>query len=126
MIKSDNNYQGVIIEESLSNKKILDKLIITKTEIFPVTEKNKTPWLSKWTLHHVEIHPAIADKIANELCETINSKQSWYADFKNANTHYVIFKHKVFVIDRDKANQYQEAKEYGKRLGIPDYQLDFI
>ncbi len=126
MITMANIYKGVIIEESLIDKKILDSLIITKTEIFPVTERNKTPWLSKWTLHHVEIHPGIAHKLAYDLSESINSEQTWYADFKNANTHYVIFKHKVFEIDREKPEQYQKVKEYGKLKDIPDYQLDFI
>jgi hypothetical protein len=50
------NYTGIIIEESLMDKSILDEVNIVKTEIEPVTEGHKTPWVKhdlypkKWTL----------------------------------------------------------------------------
>ncbi len=117
------DYQGVIIEESLGNKDILDKLKIINTKISPVTEKHQTPSLKQWTMHTVEIPEADAQVIAEELAEKILGR--WYADYKNDENHYIIFKNKIFRIDRKSKEQYEEASRYGITLGIPDYQVDF-
>lgn len=121
------NYQGVIIEESLKNKKIFKKIKIISTKVEPITEEHKTPWLSQWTLHTVEIAEnetqAIAEAISKSLDYSHNS--SWYADYKNETHHYIIFRDKIFYIDRTSKEQYDEAKRYGISLGIPEYQLDF-
>ncbi|MFA6446381.1 MAG: hypothetical protein WCW14_04010, partial [Candidatus Paceibacterota bacterium] len=53
------------------------------------------------------------------------SEHPWYADFKNKKTHYIIFRDKVFKIDRTSKEQYDEVKRYGISLGIPPYQVDF-
>lgn len=119
------NLRGVIIEESLENKDILQKLKIIKTKVEKVTEEHKTPWLKKWTLHTVEIPEEKADSMAKELSKSLDSKHSWYADFKNNMLHYIIFRNKVFKVDRSKPEQYGNVTKYGLTLGIPDYQLDF-
>ena len=121
------NYQGVIIEESLENKDILKGINITKTEIEPVTESHQTPYLKQWTLHTVDIPEEKAQEIAEKLSKSLSSDHDddWYASFKNDETHYIIFKNKVFRIDRTSKEQYEEAKQYGISVGIPDYQVDF-
>lgn len=119
------NYKGVIIEESLENKNILKDVKILSTNVEPVVEKHKTPWLKQWTLHTVEIPEDKADALADGLSKALESEHNWYADFKNETTHYIIFKNKVFKIDRTSKKQYDEAKEYGTSLGIPPYQVDF-
>ena len=116
---------GVIIEESLENKNVLNKVRIINTKIEPVTKKHKTPWINRWTLHTVEIPEHGADKIAEELSKNLDSQHNWYADFKNKKHHYIIFRNKVFYIDRMNKKQYDEAKKYGLSLGIPEYQVDF-
>lgn len=120
-----NKFEGVIIEESLENKDILKRIKILKTKIEPVVEKHKTPWLNQWTLHAVEIDGSNADIVADEISKALESEHSWYADFKNNKTHYIIFKDKVFKIIRTSKEQYDKAKEYGISLGIPPYQVDF-
>lgn len=119
------NYKGVIIEESLENKSVLKDVKILSTKVESVVEKHKTPWLKQWTLHAVEITEDKVDEVANQLGRDLDSEHSWYADFKNETTHYIIFKNKVFKIDRTSKEQYDEAKEYGISLGIPPYQVDF-
>ena len=119
------NFNGVIIEESLENKGVLKKVKILKTKVEEITEEYKTPWIKQWTLHTVEIIENQADEIAEDLSKSLDSKHSWYADFKNDEFHLIIFHNKVFKIDRSKPEQYKKAVEYGLMLGIPDYQLDF-
>ena len=119
------NFIGVIIEESLEKKDVLKKVKILKTKIEKVTSKHKTPWIKQWTLHTVEISQNKADAIAKDLSESLDPKHDWYADFKNDSHHYIVFRHKIFFIDRTSKKQYDRAKNYGISLGIPEYQVDF-
>jgi len=119
------SYKGVIIEESLENTSILKKLKIIDTEVAPVTERHKSPWTKQWTLHTVEIPTSNASNIAKELSTILDSKHAWYADFVNNNSHYIIFRNKIFKVDRSKKEQYNDVTKYGVSLGIPNYQLDF-
>lgn len=122
---NQNNFIGVIIEESLERRDVLKTVKILKTKVEQVTEKYKTPWIKRWTLHTVEIPEEKADTIAKELSKSLDSKHSWYADFKSNTYHYIIFHNKVFKVDRSKPEQYNNVTKYGLTLGIPDYQLDF-
>ena len=119
------NFNGVIIEESLENRDVLQKVKIIETKVEEVTEEHKTPWIKQWTLHTVEIPENQADEIAEDLSNSLDSEHDWYADFKNDKFHYIIFRNKVFKVDRSKPEQYQDVTKYGLSLGIPDYQLDF-
>ncbi len=121
------NYKGVIIEESLEDKNILKEVAILSTNVEKVVGKHKTPWLKQWTLHAVEISGNKADRITENLSKSFNLEHggSWYADFKNDKTHYIIFQNKIFKVDRSRPEEYKKAVEYGLSLGIPDYQLDF-
>jgi hypothetical protein len=122
---SMKNFVGVIIEESLEDKTVLQKVKIVSTKIEKVVEKHQTPWLEKWTLHAVEIDPEDVPEIADLLSESLEKEHEWYADFKNDSYHYIIFHGKIFYIDRRSKEQYDEAKKYGISLGIPEYQVDF-
>lgn len=119
------HYKGVIIEESLENKDVLGDVTVLDTKVEAVTEKHKTPHLKQWTLHTVEIPEDRGEKIAQKLSEKLDSQHAWYADFKNEQFHYIIFRNKVFKIDRGNPEEYKKAVEYGLSLGIPDHQLDF-
>ena len=123
MAKED--FIGVIIEESLEKKDVLKKVKILKTKVEQVTKKHKTPWIKQWTLHTIEIPKNQANIIAQELSKSLDSKHNWYADFKNDTHHFIIFRNKIFYIDRRSKEQYDQAKQYGISLGIPEYQVDF-
>jgi len=119
------NYNGVIIEESLEDKGILSEVKIIETEIVPLSPKHRTPWVKQWTMHTVEIPEEKAKLIAEKISKALDSKHSWYADFKNDKFHYIIFRNKIFFVHRDKKKEYDEATKFGISLGIPDYQVDF-
>lgn len=122
---SQCDFEGVIIEESLTKKDVLKHVKILRTEIEQVTPEHKTPWVKQWTLHTVEISGITSDKVAEEISHALDPNHSWYADFKSKEFHYIIFRGKVFKVNRSKPEQYHEATKYGLTLGIPDYQLDF-
>ena len=118
-------FTGVIIEESLESTNVLKQVKIIKTDVEKVTDEHKTPWISQWTLHTVEIPKGKIKAIANIISKSLDRKHSWYADFKNDTHHYIVFRDRVFFIDRTSKEQYDEAKKYGISLGIPEYQVDF-
>lgn len=119
------DYREIIIEESLENKDILKDIKILSTKIIAVTEKHKTSWIKQWTMHTVEVLDKNAREVAEKISKSLDSKHDWYADFKNKTYHYIIFRNKVFYINRNSRDQYDEAKNYGISLGIPEYQVDF-
>lgn len=119
------NYKGVIIEESLRNLVVLKQVKIISTKVEKVTQEHKTPWIKQWTLHTVEVPETDADNIADLLSKDLDREHSWYADFKNDNYHYIIYRDKVFKVDLKISALYKDAREYGISLGIPEYQVDF-
>lgn len=119
------DYTGVIIEESLADQSILKDVKIVSTKTEAVTAEHKTPWLEQWTLHTVEVPEDRAESTAREISASLDHAHSWYADFKNDSTHFIIFRDKIFKVDRSKPEQYAEAVKHGLALGIPEYQLDF-
>jgi hypothetical protein len=118
-------FQGTIIEESLEDKTVLKNLKIINTKVEQVTDRHKTPWIKQWTLHKVEIPESKAYFIADQISRVLDSKHEWYADFKNEKIHIIIFRGRIFKIDRTSRKQYEEATKYGISLGIPEYQVDF-
>lgn len=121
------NYRGVIIEESLKDKEILNEVRILSTNVEQTTEKHQTPHLKQWVLHMVEVDENKADEVAKRLSQVLKSEpNSWYADYKNEESHYIIFPGRIFKVDRKNKEQYEEATKHGLSLGIPDYQVDFI
>lgn len=119
------DYKGIIIEESLSNSKILEKLEVMQTAISKVTEKDETPWLDKWTMHTVRIKENEIDFYAEELSKLIDVKHcgNWYCDFRNEQFHYVVFSNKIFKLDRTNKQDYSNMREYAISLGLPEHQL---
>ena len=119
------NYRGVIIEESLENKEILKKVSILETKVEVVKEKHKTPWLKQWTLHTVIVPEDKAREVADEISKSLEKEHNWYADYRNKTHHYIIFRDKVFYLNRTSIEEYNKTKEHGLSLGIPPYQVDF-
>ncbi len=118
-------FRGVIIEESLEKKDILGSIKIIKTEVEKVAAEHQTPWIKQWTMHTVEVPAEKAASIAQAVSRSLDSRHNWYADFKNDQWHYIVFRGRVFKIDRTSSEQYDQAKKYGISLGIPAYQVDF-
>lgn len=118
-----NKYKGAIIEESLENGDILKKVNIISTRVEKVTDEHQTPWLSQWTLDTIEVDESEADNLAEKLSKALDPEHGWYIDYRNDKYHFIIFKDKVFKLDRSKKSDYDEMIKYGLSIGTPDYQL---
>ena len=120
------NFEGIIIEESLTDNSMLNEVSIVSTKVEPVTESHQTPWIKQWTIHTVEIPKEKAAEVAERISKALDKDHDWYADFKTEIEHYVIYRDKVFhITDRMDKSLYDQATEYGMSIGIPDYQVDF-
>ncbi len=76
-------------------------------------------------MHTIEISEEKADDVAKKLSADLESQHNWYADYKNDQYHYIIYKNKIFKVDLKNPILYKDAKQYGISLGIPEYQVDF-
>lgn len=116
-----------MIEESLEDTSVLGRMKVLGSKVVQATPRHNTPWLKQWTLDTVEIEEDEMASVAEAVCASIDRRHagSWYADFSNERNHYVIFRGRVFLIDRRDKAQYDEAVRYGLSIGIPPHQLDF-
>ena len=87
--------KGVIIEESLIDKKVLDEINIVKTKSEKVTPSHRTPWLKKWTSLTVEIDEEKMDDICEKLRNSLDKEHQWYIDLKSNRYEITIFNESV-------------------------------
>jgi len=107
-------YKGIIVEESLSDNRILNNMDITKVEI----SKKENP-SDRWHLYTVQVSKADIDKLSK------NIKDKWYMHFWKDRTVIAIFKDKQFEFNFDNKSEWKSVVDYGLSLGIPKEQLDF-
>ena len=101
-------YTGCIIEESLKDKTILNEFKILET----ITDDG--------TSYIVEAEDSEIDSIVLKLQAAMSDEKIWYADLKNYDYHYIIYNDRIFKVNRDFPEHYEEAKEYGLKRGIPE------
>ncbi|PIN92990.1 hypothetical protein COU61_01120 [Candidatus Pacearchaeota archaeon CG10_big_fil_rev_8_21_14_0_10_35_13] len=107
-------YKGTIIEESLEDNRVLNKLDIRKLRV----TKERNP-ADRWHLFSVFVTKKEIIKFSKKI------KQGWYMHFWKRREVIVIFKNKRFEFDYDNKESWKPAIEYGISLGIPKKQLDF-
>ena len=107
----EKNHKGIIIEESLDNKDILQNVDILSTEISDDGE---------WHMHTVFISP----EMFKDLSRSIKTG-TWYMHFWKDREVVAIFRNKTFVFNFDDKKSWEPILEYGRSLGIPEAQLDF-
>jgi hypothetical protein len=122
------DYEGIVIEESLEDTSALLLVEVIDTRVEPITPEHQTPWISQLTLHTIRISEASARSTAEAISKALDAAHpaSWYADFKSDTHHYVIYRNRIFHIDRRSREQYAEAVEYGIANGLPEHQADFV
>ena len=104
--------KGTIVENSLKDSSILKSLEIEKT------------WQDgSWTLHNVLLDKDTALKVGDYLTDG-----PWYVHFwePGDDNVLVVFKGKNFWIKYSDRSTWNDVISYGKSIGIPDEQLDFL
>jgi hypothetical protein len=78
-----------------------------------------------WTIFEIEADDDAADTLALLLSRSLLAEGGWYADFVVGGDHVVVYADRIFrYAVGDQAGR-AEAEEYGRRLGVPDSQLDW-
>ena len=108
------DYKGIIVEESLSDNRILNDLKIIKVGI----SKEENPQ-GRWHLYTVRVSKEDIDNLSQ------NIKPKWYMHFWKGREVIAIFKDKKFEFNFDNKAELVPVVDYGLSLGIPKEQLDF-
>ncbi|SDS46316.1 hypothetical protein [Microlunatus soli] len=117
-------YVGVLIAESLQVGPVLDaRMTVTRIRrVRPDGTSAEQPPI--WTLLDIEVDPADAEDLAGSLSEVLD-RPGWYADYRTDTDVYVIFPGRVFHYPRGDHAGRAEAVEFGRRLAVPESQLDW-
>ncbi len=105
-------FKGTIIENSLNDASILQQLQVEKT------------WQAgTWALHDVLVTQEQINQLSKHLADG-----PWYMHFWEAGEDevQVVFKNKLFTVQHSDKSTWTEAIAYGKSIGIPEEQLDFL
>jgi hypothetical protein len=116
MQKSKKEYIGTIVEESLEDNRMLNKLNIISVRI----SGDEDP-AARWHLYRVRVF----EQEIHDLSKKV--KVGWYMHFwDETESGAVVFRNKIYRINfKDKAT-WSEAVLHGKSVGIPNEQLDFL
>jgi len=116
---------GLILKESLESSDVFldDRITITKEEIWNIG-KRAVDWQPKvWTAIYIEGADEDIEDIAVIISNSILDK--WYANLSDSKTEYVIFQNKIFSYAKGDGDTKQEARNYGKSIGVPEHQLSW-
>jgi|SRR3990172_9879830 len=109
-------YKGIIVQESLVDDRILNDYEIIGLE---VTKEKRLE--DRWHLFTIIGSETDIRKLPKNL-----KQEKWYAHFWNGDDVIAVFPNKTFQFKRSDKSTWKEAVEYGKSLGIPKEQLDFL
>jgi hypothetical protein len=119
-------YTGLIVKESLKNFRILeDKDIkVSRIEKWELGERAADFQPNIWTAIFIEGAEEKIEQVANKISKVILTE--WYANISDDSTEFVVFHNKIFKHKKGNKEDAKEAIEYGKSIGIPAHQLDWV
>jgi hypothetical protein len=106
-------YHGVIVDQEFSDSSFCDS--------FKSFNKKKS---GSWTLYGIEIKDSQLENTILKIQQNMKTNEPWYAHLYNDDQLVVIFKDKVFSV-KSHISTWQPIAEYGRKLNIPEGQLDF-
>lgn len=119
-------YTGLIIKESLTNLRILeDKDIkVSRIERWEPAERAAKFQPAIWNAIYIEGPQENIDQVAKKISKNILNR--WYANLSDDLTEFVIFHNRIFKHKKGDREDAREAIDYGKSIGIPEQQLDWV
>jgi hypothetical protein len=110
------DFIGTIVEESLDDNRVLNDVEIIR---FRIT-KEENP-AERWHLYKVKVSKEDIEKLSKYI-----KPGKWYMHFWEGTDVVAIFKDKIFEFNYSDKATWEDALNYGRSLGIPEDQLDFI
>jgi hypothetical protein len=114
---NSHDWRGVIIEESLSDLTLLNRVIIVGT----VNRALEGGEDSSLRFHKVGVPESQLETLIQIARARI--KSGWYIHLVNADVMKVIFSGRVFEIHAGDTDKFEEVRRYGMRQGIKEEQL---
>jgi hypothetical protein len=117
--------EGTLIAESLRVGAKLEHLSLTVRKISRYRAGGTTPEQPTiWTVFDFEADDAAADDLARAFAGALD-EPGWYVNFQSPAQAFVVFPGKIFRYPRGDQAGRAEAQAYGRRLAIPEPQLDW-
>ncbi|HNZ85415.1 MAG TPA: hypothetical protein PKW38_03855 [Paludibacteraceae bacterium] len=114
------NYRGIVVEESLQDKSILDSCKILSTDVAEIDSR------TIWHIHKVQILEEQIHGFTKAIADKTDPNGTWYSHFYHEDPDktqmIVTFYKKIFLVSK---NNCSKAIEYGLKQGVPAEQLDF-
>ena len=120
-------YSGVVITQSLKPGTELTgvPLVVDRLVTFDKADAAEDQ-PTRWTMIFFRVDDADAERLASWFADSLISEPGvWYADFRNDAEHFVIFPGRIFRYRLDDRDGRQQAVDHGRRLGVPETQLDW-
>jgi hypothetical protein len=106
-------YHGIIVDQEFNDPSFCDSL--------KSFDKKKS---GSWTLYGIEIEDSQVENTIYKIQQNMKIDEPWYAHLYNDGKLIVIFKDRVFDV-KPHVSTWQSIIEYGRKLNIPEEQLDF-
>ena len=117
--------EGTLIAESLRVGTNLEHLSLTVTKISRYRAGGTTPEQPDvWTVFEFEADETVADDLARAFAGALD-EPGWYVNFQSPAQAFVVYPGKIFRYPRGDGEGRAEAQAYGRRLAIPEPQLDW-
>lgn len=106
-------YHGIIIDQEFNDPSLCNS--------FKGFAKKQS---GSWGIYGIEIEDSQLENTIYKIQQNMKTREPWYSHLYNDDKLIVIFKDKVFNV-KPHASTWQPIIEYGKKLNIPEEQLDF-
>jgi hypothetical protein len=117
--------EGTLIAESLRIGTVLADLNLTVRRIGRYRAGGTTPDQPDiWTTLDFEAEEARAEELAQTFAAALD-RPGWYVNFESPAANFVVFPGRIFRYPRGDATGRAAAQAHGRRLAIPEPQLDW-
>ncbi len=117
---------GILIAESLSTG---SPLVGVTLQVHKVSRGDAGDVSARqpltWTFIEFTVEDQVVADLVEALSRSLKPDGGWYCDFRTTEETFVVFARKIFRYARGDAAAREEAKAYGRSLGVPEGQLDW-
>jgi hypothetical protein len=119
--------KGTLLAESL---RIGAELRVSGVRMTRVSRRDVSASVSAdqppvWTFLDFEAADDAADALAQSLARCLLAEGGWYANFMVGDDHVIVFANRIFRYRCGDLARRAEVVEYGRRVGVPEHQLDW-